>query len=206
MKKVFIIFSTLLVVVILICGTAFVNAQKKRSSSSGRKASTSRFNGKSGNVNIDDSYWMPTETNDKNGTTKNLNCYSDNYYIINNRKIALLYSISNWKNSPTFTTQYFCAFNFIDITDENSMLPLFKTSGSANKKLTIVWGNGEWSSSETINDRSAQGLIIFSPASITFQNNFNKYMTFRVCVITADGKDLSYDFNLIRRGPVTISR
>ena len=205
MKKFSVIISFLLAAVIFNSGSDLINAQKKKSTVSERKASSSKFNGKSGQVDIDDSFWIPNETNDVNGISENMNCYSDNYYVINNRKIALLYSISCWHNSPTSKTRYYCGFNFIDVTDKNSMLPLFKTSGTANKKLTIVWGNGIRSSSETIDNRSSTGLLIYSPDCITFQNNFNRYKTFRVNVITADGKDLSYDFNLIRRGPLTIN-
>lgn len=205
MKKSSVIISFLIGAVIIFSDAEFISAQKKKSSSGIRKSTSSQLNGKSGKVDIDDSFWIPTETNDVNGVAENLNCYSDNYYIINNRKIALLYSISFWSNSPTSATRYYCGFNFVDVTDKNSMLPLFKTSGNINKKLTILWGNGKRSSAETIDNRTPTGLLIFSPNCITFQNNFNKYKTFKVNVITADGKDLSYDFNLIRRGPVTIN-
>lgn len=207
MKNVSVLFSLILATVLIFSNAEFSNAQKKKSSGTARKSSSSQYNGKSGRVNIDDSYWIPNEVNDENGFTETMNCYSDNYYVINNRKIALLYSIAYWHNSPVSKTRYYCGFNFIDVTegDDNSLLPLFKTSGTINKKLTFVWGDGKTSTTETVSDRSSTGLLFFNPTCLTFQKNFNKYKTFRVHVITSDGKDLSFDFNLIKRGPISIN-
>lgn len=148
MYKISVILSLLLASVLILSNTEFINAQKKKSSTSGREVPSSQFNGKSGIVDVDDSFWIPNETNSENGISETLNCYSNNYYVINNRKIALLYSISYWSSSPLNKTRYYSGFNFIDVTeDNNSLLPLFKTSGTTNKKLTIVWGGGVKASS-----------------------------------------------------------
>lgn len=129
---------------------------------------------------------------------------SDNYYIIDGRKIALFYQFIAFPNSPYEDQKYSVSFNFIDLTDGvdgAKIAPSFDTAN--NKELPITWNGGN-GGVLTMAKLKPTNIVAFYPLSYDFQKTLNQKQGFKVSVATTAGQSLQYNFDISQRGPLNI--
>lgn len=131
-------------------------------------------------------------------------CYSDEYYMIDSRKIALVYTFAYWPTSQFEQMKYACSFSFVDKTDEDGetrVVPSFNTN--ENAKLPLIWEDGQ-SGTLTIDKVQSSSLTWWNPWSFKFQKLLNERKKFSVSITLSDGKNLRYHFDISQRGDINI--
>ena len=136
--------------------------------------------------------WLFSESK---GGTQTLERFSSNYYVINNRKIALILQLADWPASPTEKNRNFIGFYFADITDKDtSIKPSFNISG--NKFLTMVFKKNGESVSLNTQDVDTSTLMVYNPQALKFIKTINEYGGFSMQITLSDGVVLKYDFEI----------
>lgn len=162
----------------------------------------SNGNDNTGTVDQDKTKWFRTD----DGNMEIVSCYSDNYYKINGRKIALCYTFLYWASSPYEVNKFVCGFSFIDTTNETGEgqnKPSFSTQQGANNKLVLMWENGQ-SSTLTMDKVEPSQLLMFNPWAEKFQRILNENKKFSVNVTLADGQTLNFKIDISQRGSLNI--
>lgn len=164
----------------------------------------------SGNLPVEFKGWFYQEDVRGRGMEA-INCFSENFVVVNGRKIALTYGVNIWPYSSVSETLYSCGFVFSDVTDildnkpgstdTTSKLPKFAPY-SKIKKLTIVWLNNNTTTSLKIGNVLNNTIIVFNPYSTEFQKKLNRNKKFKVTVETTTGRKLDYYFNLSGMEPL----
>lgn len=127
--------------------------------------------------------------------TQTLERFSSNYYVINNRKIALILLLADWPASPTEKNRNFIGFHFADITDKDtSIKPSFNISG--NKFLTMVFKKNGESVSLNTQDVDTSTLMVYNPQALKFIKTINEFGGFSMQITLSDGVVLKYDFEI----------
>lgn len=141
---------------------------------------------------------------DDDGEMQQYMCYSDEYYVIDGRKIALVYTFAYCPTSQYELLKYTCAFSFVDKTDENGetcVVPSFNTNENAT--LPLIWDDGK-SGSITIDKVQSSLLIWWNPLSFKFQQLLNERKKFSVSVVLSNGTNLRFHFDISQREPLNI--
>lgn len=173
---------------------------KSSNSSNNDAATESSSDSRVGKTEQDKSKWI---YQDSNGM-QSYGMLSDNYYVIDGRKIVLFYQFFYWPNSPYEEQKYSVCFSFIDKTDGNDGAKITPSFDMANnKELSIIWNGGN-GGVLTMGKLKPTIIVAFYPLSYDFQNVLNQKQGFKVNVATANGQSLQYSFDMSQRGKLNI--
>lgn len=143
-----------------------------------------------------------------------LSCFSDNYNVVDGRKIALIYGADYWAESPVVETVFGVGFAFVDVSDildENNSnydksrtrVPQF-AKYTKGKKLSVNWLNNNTSSNIKIGNILRNTILIYYPNAMEFQKQVNRNKKFRVTVEISSGKKLNYYFDFSDLEPLPV--
>ncbi|WP_242385371.1 hypothetical protein [Phocaeicola sartorii] len=191
MKKYLYVFMSCMLAVLMVgCGGKTSNSSSKAATEDSHMGTTEQ----------DKSKWI---YQDNNGM-QSYGMLSENYYVIEGRKIALFYQFFYWPNSPYDEQKYSVCFTFIDQTngvDGAKIAPSFDTVN--NKELSIIWNGGN-GGALTMSKLMPTNIVTFNPLSYKFQTVLNQKKSFKVNVATASGQSLQYNFDMSQRGALNI--
>ena len=198
--------SCLVIVAVSSCGVKSANNSETESATESSYGMTekpatksaSEYSDRTGKTEYDKSQWIF----DGSGETQTYAMVSDNYYVIDGRKIALLYLFGFTPNSPISDMKYSVGFSFFDITDDGaSNLPIFDKVN--NKELSIIWNN-DVAGRLAMLRLEPTNIITTGPHSYNFQKTLNNAKRFKVSVATTSGQSLQYDFDISQRDGLSI--
>lgn len=193
MKKAFLMYLACVVLF------ALTSCGNKTSDESTNESATESTDVNTGKTEQDHTKWIYDNTHKG---TEICGMLSDNYYIIDGRKIALYYQFGAFPTSPTPAQRYNLSFSFIDETnDGSSVKPSFDTLN--NKSVGFTWDGGN-GGMLNIDKQNATSLVAFYPLAYEFQKGINDNKGVYVNVVTSTGQILKYHFDASQRGPLNI--
>lgn len=192
--------------IIVLCLFLFLCSCNTNSSKSDKSidAESSLKEGSTGKVELDNSQWEFSTQQSDIGEVHFAGCLSENYYVIDGRKIALSYTFVFLPMVQLPEYRHTCTFAFRDVTDSSftEFLPSFNTN-STNDFVTVVYSRNN-SDNYPIGEIHDENIIICSPAALNLQKKLNQFKEMYVSVTTSNGRQLFYEFNINARGPLEI--
>lgn len=127
--------------------------------------------------------------------------YSDNYYVINGRKVALKYIYGGVGTNFIQTS-----FEFSDRTAESSKNKIVPSPDWKKVKCNVIWNDGStcvfvissngkmlYAGNELKKDEKGNYMI---PSTNEFQKKLNEQKKFTITVLVTNGKSYEYKFDV----------
>lgn len=163
-----------------------------------------------GSEEFDETKWSVDQYSDSEGDFLMCGIWSDNYYVINERDIALRFVYQYWPAAKRLPRQaplsLTCSFALGDITPGDGttgIKPSFATEGNDNKQLSFIWNDGR-AFSISMNAVKPTVLTWFQPYSGRFLKDLNNQGAFTVSVMLKDGQILKFHFDTSKRDKVNV--
>lgn len=133
--------------------------------------------------------------------------FSNNYYELSGKKIALYYAIDYWPNSGHKETNYLVGIRLSNLTEAldpkkidgvetTKNIPRYSSSILKAKRIRVKWLNNNTTETVAISMIKNDVLMIFNPYSVSFQKKFNKNKKLCITIEISTGEKLNFTLDL----------